>query len=650
MGAFWRSRPLRPLGITRGAGSAAEWLWYTAATVFAYQLDGVPAVGLIAVSSVLPAALLSPPLGYLVDRYPRHRVLTGANVVRVLAVGLAALTFYAGFDSVALLALFTALEGAATLLVRPAATALLPFLTHRPAELVQAQAALGALENGGLLVGSISGGLLLAAAGPGVAFTVAAGLAAVAVLASLRIRHEVTEQPGLAPGGLGAVARQSLAGVPALFRDGAWAVTTVTLTTLLVAGAAEVLTVAIALDLLDLGEAWPGALTACVGLGGLIGAAVMSGIRGRRLGGVLVAASVLVGAPLAAVAGLQVTAAVVLLLVVFGAGLAVAAAASQAQLQRVVDDAELGRALGVAEAIGYLAMAAGAAVTPRLVDAAGLAPSLVVVGAVAPAGAVLLARALRRVDDGVAVDLAQLEALDGIAFLDPLPNVVRARIAGRVTSAQYEPGQVVTYQGERGDAFFVVDHGAAEVLVDGRPVASLGEGAFFGELALLTDRPRTATVRATEPLSVRVLHRQDFLTIVTGHAGLGSVVAATADERSQLLPARRGHGGLETVPLLCYLPPVAVDALSDAATSRAVAEGEVVYRAGDPADEVYVVVTGRVREDPDGDAERLLGPGTTFGEAEALRARPRPTAAVAAADCQLLCLPGPLVRATIHAI
>jgi MFS family permease len=318
----WRSERLRPLGLTQAAGSGAEWMWYTAATVYAHELGGVPAVGVIAVASVLPAAVLAPVLSSLVDRYPRHRVLTAAVVLRAAATVLAAISFYT-HPSVPLLAALTAVEGVGTLLVRPATTALLPFLTIRPGELVSAQATLGAVENGGLLVGSITGGVLLAATSPGIAFTTAAGVALIAVAASARVEIDVIEDDPPAPGRLGDVVRDSLAGFSAIVADRAWLVSLFSASALVVSGATEVVVVSVALDLLDLSAAGPGVLTACIGLGGIIGATVMSARGGRRLGVWMVLASALIGAPFLVTRAAPVTGVVVAVMVVLGAGLTI---------------------------------------------------------------------------------------------------------------------------------------------------------------------------------------------------------------------------------------------------------------------------------------------------------------------------------------
>jgi CRP-like cAMP-binding protein len=76
----------------------------------------------------------------------------------------------------------------------------------------------------------------------------------------------------------------------------------------------------------------------------------------------------------------------------------------------------------------------------------------------------------------------------------------------------------VLEQGDVGDRFFVIAEGGAAVAIDGVEQARLGRGDFFGEIALLRDVPRTASVTAIEALRLYTLERDDFIAAVTGYA------------------------------------------------------------------------------------------------------------------------------------
>lgn len=193
-----RNAKLRPLIVGRLFAAVAEWMWYTVATVYAFTLDGVGAVGAIGVASVLPAALLSPALGYVIDRFPRERVLAAMLALRFVALTVAVVSA-AFFPSVAILVAVAVAEGIASVFVRPTTAALLPSVTRRPEDLVRAHAALGFTDNVGVLVGPVCGGLILAGSTPDIAVATAAALAFGSFVAAIRVRVDVADSVEVAP-------------------------------------------------------------------------------------------------------------------------------------------------------------------------------------------------------------------------------------------------------------------------------------------------------------------------------------------------------------------------------------------------------------------------------------------------------------------
>jgi CRP-like cAMP-binding protein len=142
---------------------------------------------------------------------------------------------------------------------------------------------------------------------------------------------------------------------------------------------------------------------------------------------------------------------------------------------------------------------------------------MVAVGAVVPVLLVPLLPALRKVDVEAVVAEEPLELLRRIEIFSELPEPVLERLAGGATSVSVAADGVVVERGEVGNHFYAIESGKAVVELDDGTTRELRRGDFFGEIALLRDVPRTATVRALEPLRLYAVERDDFLTAVTGH-------------------------------------------------------------------------------------------------------------------------------------
>ena len=105
---------------------------------------------------------------------------------------------------------------------------------------------------------------------------------------------------------------------------------------------------------------------------------------------------------------------------------------------------------------------------------------------------------------------------------------------------------MVIREGEPGDHFYLIVEGAAAVSVHGAPRPSLGRGDCFGEIALLRDTPRTATVTAQRPLRTLALGREQFLTAVTGNPASKTAADALAARRLSADPPDRDDGSART--------------------------------------------------------------------------------------------------------
>ena len=125
-------------------------------------------------------------------------------------------------------------------------------------------------------------------------------------------------------------------------------------------------------------------------------------------------------------------------------------------------------------------------------------------------------------------------------FRDLSPAELDVLLA-RLVPLHAQPGETIIRQGDSGERFYVVRSGAVEVQRDAQPLAHLGPGDAFGEIALLLDVPRTATVTAIEPTRLLALEAHDFRDLLAGYLG-------RADELQRLSYLRlRTHQRLDEV-------------------------------------------------------------------------------------------------------
>jgi CRP-like cAMP-binding protein len=171
------------------------------------------------------------------------------------------------------------------------------------------------------------------------------------------------------------------------------------------------------------------------------------------------------------------------------------------------------------EGIAALGVAAGAAIAPLAIDLLGIRGALVAMGLVGPLAVIATWPALRRLDADMRVRDADIELLQTVPMLCVLPEATIEQLAAGIERGTVRPGEPVFAQGDHGDRVYVIDDGGAEVLHSGHMLRTLGRGECFGEIALLHDTVRTATVRAAapDPLELVALTRDRFLVAVTGY-------------------------------------------------------------------------------------------------------------------------------------
>jgi CRP-like cAMP-binding protein len=532
-GRVLRNPNIRRLETAWAVSIFSYWAYGIALAVFAYQEGGAAAVGLVGLFRFIPSAVASPFAAMLADRYRRERVLLVAELLRTSLVALTvAVLFLDGpFELVVLLSALTAVVNSAE---GPAESALLPTLATNPRELTAANVVSSTIESLAIFGGPAIGGVLLAATSVEVVF----GATAVAFLLSafLISRVRVEQQPERRDPRTG-VFREFTAGFVTLAREPGLRVLVLLLSAqTLVAGALNVLIVVTALRLLDLGDQGVGFLNSAVGIGGLIGAVVSAALIGRRLTTNFLLGILLWGIPIALIGLVPEPVPALLFLGLVGLGNTLVDVSAFTLLQRSVADEVLARVFGAVQALWVGAIGVGAIVAPLLIAALDVRGALIVTGALLPILATLARRRLSALD-AVPVPERELELLRGIDIFKPLPPPVLESLAHHLVPVRLEPGREVFRQGELGDRFYIVADGEVEIVTDGRVVAATGPGDYFGEIALLRDVPRTATVRAKTEVELRALERDEFISAVTGHpASAETADSVVATRMSSLRP------------------------------------------------------------------------------------------------------------------
>jgi MFS family permease len=530
------NRDLRRLQLAWAGSNIGGWAYTVAIAVYAYQQDGAYAVGLIGLARWIAAGAASPFTGALGDRFPRVRVMVTADVVRAVLLGAMALVVVA--DGSPLVVYVISIVGTVIgTAFRPAQAALVPGLARTPEELTAANVAASTIESVGIFVGPAVGGVLVATAGVEATFAASAGFLiwSAALIGAVDEPAKRTDPEGdedTAPGG--GFLRETSEGFRAIVADRRLTVLTgLFAAQTFVDGALGVLVVVLALETLDLGASGVGYLNSVLGVGGIVGGIAAAALVARaRLGTDFGAGIVLWGMPLVVIGIWPEPLVAIFALTVVGVGNTIVDVSGDTLLQRAVPDEVLARAFAAMESVTLVTVALGSVAAPVLLDLAGDRWALVVFGALLPALAVLSWRSLSKMDR--AGPTPELELLRSLPLFTPLPPPTLEYLGGRLVRRRFDAGETILTQGERGDSFFVIAEGTVEVTpVDGS-ARQLGPGEHFGEIALLRDVPRTATVVATTEVELLELAGEEFVAAVSGNAD--ALRAADAVVGARLAP------------------------------------------------------------------------------------------------------------------
>lgn len=533
LASVFRNPALRRIELARPAAGLAVSASNVVFLVIAFQSGGAGAVGALLVARTLMIAIAAPAGAVFGDRFARQRVIAAADLTRAGAL-VASAALVSGESSLPLILVFATVVGIVGTASSPARGALIPVVSRTPEELTAANVVASTSDNLMSFVAPAVGGVALALGGPVAGFVISATASAFSGLAMIGM--DVREGVGAETSRAGRASRFALGGFRQLFVDGPTRlVMAIYSTQMFVGGILAVIVVIAAADLVG-SQSGVGFLYSALGVGGFVGATLALALPDRALGHAFSFALMVWAAPIALIGAWPVLIPTLLLLALSGAADALVDVAGLTLLQRRIPNELLARVGGASATVMLAAATLGNVAAPFLVGTVGVRWSFVVAGALVPAFAPLWWRPVSRLD---AVAPPALPAIRAVPIFAALPPSMLEALARSAVRVELEAGETVFRQGEPGDDFFVVVDGEVEFSIDGGVVGTGSRGDHFGEIALLRDEPRSATVTVLEDAYLFALARDDFLAAVRGE---GAVLAA-ADELAATRLARARPAG-----------------------------------------------------------------------------------------------------------
>jgi MFS family permease len=532
---------LGPYGVLRGnrnlqllfggqvVSSFGDWLYVLALGIIAYEITGsATVVAVLTFARLLPYAVLLPFSGILADRGNRKMLMISADLGRgacmfgLLFVG-SEETLWIAYPLVFLATMFSSL-------FQPAMSSVLPALVGDEEKLVEANSIWSQMDSVSFVLGPALGGVLALLGAPELAFAIngATFLISAATLLFVHIppreAKETAEEEE-------AWLSETLAGFRFLFRENEGVLATLTLSFVsltFVGGGIWTLILVLSEQSFGLGTEGSGFLNSVYGVGGVVGG-LAAGYLATRLR-LVTAAIWSMAASSVVLLFLGISPAGVLpfvILFVVGVLDIMVDVNGTTIIQTGTPEELLGRVFGAFDAVLIMAMLVGALAVGPMIEVLGPRPATVVFAVVGLGVFAACLPRLRRLESvlGVRMFIRKVPVLSGLS------HAVLEDLASRMTLEKVPDGTAVVTQGEVGDRLYIVKEGEAEVVAQGQELATLSRNDYFGEIALLRDVPRTATVRARGPMELYSLDREDFQKLLERSEKLKSAMTGTSDAR-----------------------------------------------------------------------------------------------------------------------
>jgi len=489
----------------------------TAIVLWSYHAGGAALVGAWQSVRLLMSAGISPVAGYVADLFPRRAFMVWCNLVSAMVAVLVAICVQMDVAVIAVTVVGTlsTLVGSGFDAI---AGGLNSELAETPQELATANAAWEVIKGAAVFVGPALGGAALAFVGTdSVLWANAVSFAICAVLLGL------VTMPARRAVARKAEWRTFLHGTRLLFTlDDVRAPVAISLLQRAQTGVLGVLLVVVAVHVIDFGSGGVGYLNAVMGIGTVLGGAVvLRRTRAGRPGLDMTVGTGIAGLAFIALGALPWVGAALVALAAIGAAGPWVNVGFRTIPQRVVAHRVIGQFFGSANAMQRLASAVGGMVATLLLHLVGLRATLIVAGALSLVIGWAASAALRSADERLKPPRL-LEFVRGISLFAPLGLITQERLARSLTERRVGPGTVIMAEGGEAHHFYLIESGRVRITQGDRVLRDEGPGEFFGEIALLHDVPRTATVTAIQPCVLQLLTREDFLDAVSDERAYGA--------------------------------------------------------------------------------------------------------------------------------
>ena len=525
-GSLERRSPLTRVLFAWGLFITVDYGYWAILTLFMFDRGGATLASAALVATLVPAAILGPPLGGLGDRFSPAKMLpaTYATITLILCGMFFAMATNASTIIIILLAITLEITIATC---EPVHSAILPHLTKSPAALCRANSLTNQLDSVGIFLGPVLGGLLIAGGhfDYRLAIFLLAMMMATALTLGLPPATEVDVIPSLG-------VRDSLAGLSTVAKDGPLLVLILMLlATCTAIGSLEILSASFATTVLSGDEGTAGLLIGASGIGAFIGAGIFAFASGKRFAPYVALGLIAAGIPLIIMADASQLPLAFAILSLAGLGMAMSRTAVASLTQRVTTPTMLTRIFAIEFSALELGWILGAALSPLLIAYVGPAKAYVPIGLGCIVIALICWPLTRSLDARLETDPELLTTLRFVPFIDQLHPRPLHLLARTAQWSDVSAGTVLCHEGVLDDTFIIVATGRIAVTRSGTRW-HLSPGDWFEEDTFLHNLPRTATLTAETDSRILVITRGAFISSLRRRSGRGATAVSLSDEAS----------------------------------------------------------------------------------------------------------------------